>query len=351
VNKKLLNSSILREQIERMRVWASRNTEKEQKTTSEAQKEEKHSNQEIFTEIISFAVDQQSYYLRDTWILDSGANCHVYNDPSRFKFERPASENDTLKAGKSVHPIKAFGSVNISVLTSTGSKQITLLNVALVPGFFTNMTSLHKFTSKGVYWDIENQRLHHQEETFCKIQKIGTHWALEYNPLSKSELSAPNTANSTPKAPSASNSELPALNSANYTPDSTNSPTTDLKSTADRPSTALTPLKLTSKQPSTALTPLIFSSDSKSTLNQLLTSEPPPASNFELPASPANSTMVPTQSLKLTAFASLTSASLTSASSASVREQFDKREGLHREILPAEQRIHKWRDKDSEEDE
>ncbi len=126
---------------------------------------------------------------------------------------------------------------------------MTLLVVVLVPDFFTNTISLPRFTRKGVHWDAENQHLHCQDKTFCHMQRIGTHWALEFNSLPTSTsisafasalithsgpeinshlrisvagaIDLNSTSNSTsnqlhtPESSSASNSELPALDSAN----------------------------------------------------------------------------------------------------------------------------------------
>ncbi len=85
------------------------------------------------------------------WILNSDVNYHIYNNLSKFKFKRPTIKKNTLKADKSVHFIKIFKSVNISVLISIDLKQIILINIALVFNFFMNIISLHKFTFKNVY--------------------------------------------------------------------------------------------------------------------------------------------------------------------------------------------------------
>ena len=146
-------------------------SKKNQNSESESQEEKKRSETEISTKIIVFAVDQNSYELRDIWILDSGANSHICNNPSRFKFERTATENDKLIAGKTVYFIEAFGSVNISIQTSTDLETIILFEVILASNFFINTVSLYRFTIKGVYWNTEKQRLYYQNsrKTFCTI--------------------------------------------------------------------------------------------------------------------------------------------------------------------------------------
>ena len=107
--------------------------------------------------VTGFAVDGDSFELQNTFILDSGASSHVCNNPSRFKFERTASHDDVLRAGKTVYSIEAFGTVEITVQTPDGPMAIQLLNVALVPGFLTNTVSLRKFVDKGFNWDTGKQ--------------------------------------------------------------------------------------------------------------------------------------------------------------------------------------------------
>lgn len=156
--------------------------EKQKKAEEQVNKQAEPQKAAAAATLTSFAVDLDSYELRNTWILDSGANSHVCNDPKRFKFERAASEEDVLKAGKTTYAIEAFGSVTITIRSPNGPRQIHLLDVALVPGFLTNTASLHRFTAKGVHWDTQKQRLHVNGETFCHIERVGSHWALEHNP-------------------------------------------------------------------------------------------------------------------------------------------------------------------------
>ncbi len=99
--------------IERKR--AHFKNKKNQNLIIESQKEKKHLNSEIFTDIISFTVDQNSYKLRDIWIFDLGANSHIYNNSLRFRFKRLAIKNNKLIADKLIYFIKMFESVNIFI--------------------------------------------------------------------------------------------------------------------------------------------------------------------------------------------------------------------------------------------
>ena len=70
---------------------------------------------------------------------------------SSFQKTRDASINDILYAGKTTYQIEAFGIAIITMNMPQGKKKIELLNVALAPGFMTNLVSLDQLNSKGVY--------------------------------------------------------------------------------------------------------------------------------------------------------------------------------------------------------
>jgi hypothetical protein len=128
--------------------------------------------------LLSRTVDprvRDSYELKDSWILDSGADAHVCNDLTRFNFDRKASKSDTLISGKTVYQIEAFNNVEITVQSPNGPLLIILAGVALVPGFFTSIASLNRFTSKGVHWDTQDSHLHKDGKTFCTIERVGGH--------------------------------------------------------------------------------------------------------------------------------------------------------------------------------
>jgi hypothetical protein len=128
-----------------------------------------------FALMSAFSIDKDSYELKNTWILDLGVNAHVCNNHTRFKFERMMKEDEKLMAGKMIYQIEAFGSVNITIQCPTGPKTLTLLNVVLAPGFFTNTTSLHHFMRKGVHWDTQGSHLHTNGRTFYSVQRVGSH--------------------------------------------------------------------------------------------------------------------------------------------------------------------------------
>ena len=134
----------------------------------------------------AYVVGREDYKLLNCWTLDCASDVHVCNDPSRFTVERVATEDDTLYAGANICQIAAFGTVHINVDTPTGKSKIQLLNVALVPTFFTSLVSLRRMNKKGVDWDMRNNRLMYGDNTVCYVDSVDDHWVLEKNAPSSS---------------------------------------------------------------------------------------------------------------------------------------------------------------------
>ena len=180
IDSKIANNPILKSQIDRV-VKRSQNPASTESSESQNKTDKgPKASKAVFATSAVFNVDRDSYELKDSWILDSGANSHVCNDSTRFNFDRKASKSDTLISGKTVYQIEAFGNVEITVQSLNGPISIILADVALVPGFFTNIASLNRFTSKGVHWDTQRSHLHKDGETFCTVERVSGHWALEH---------------------------------------------------------------------------------------------------------------------------------------------------------------------------
>ena len=82
--------------------------------------------------------------LNNSFILDSGATCYIYNDKSRFIDFRLPIDNDVLYASESVIPIKGFETVLVIVTTLKEPKQYTvyLYNMVLILLFHISIASL-----------------------------------------------------------------------------------------------------------------------------------------------------------------------------------------------------------------
>jgi Reverse transcriptase (RNA-dependent DNA polymerase) len=130
------------------------------------------------------------YKLLNCWTLDSGTDVHICNDRRRLKHQKPAKGDAELVAGKTTYKIEAYGSVDITVNSQNGPMTVTLLNVALAPGFLTNLVCLRRFTEKGVHWDTSNNRLIRDGETFCYTQDVDDHWVLEYGDPHQGKIEA-----------------------------------------------------------------------------------------------------------------------------------------------------------------
>jgi hypothetical protein len=139
----------------------------------------------VFVATSYAASNSLDYNLRDSFILDSGATVHVCNSRKRFASFTPASEDDLLYAGNTIVPIEGFGPIDVTIQTPNGPKLIELQNTALISSFHTSVVSLKRMVAKGVYWDMENNRLTRGGNTFCTVESHHDQWVLEYNSLVK----------------------------------------------------------------------------------------------------------------------------------------------------------------------
>jgi hypothetical protein len=91
--------------------------------------------------------------LNNSFILDSGATCYIYNNKLRFTDFRLPIDDDVLYAGESVILIEGFGTVLVIVTTLEELEQYTIYlhNVVLILLFYISVASLWLFMAKGVY--------------------------------------------------------------------------------------------------------------------------------------------------------------------------------------------------------
>jgi hypothetical protein len=123
-----------------------------------------------------------SYKLQNHWILDSGSDVHICNNVEKFK-KTSNAHGAQVTAGKTTYAVEAYGNCHIDVQTETGIAQIELLNVALIPGFMTNIVALPVLNRKGIHW---NTRMPWQLEDsdknhFCNLHQIDSHWVISYD--------------------------------------------------------------------------------------------------------------------------------------------------------------------------
>jgi hypothetical protein len=84
--------------------------------------------------------------LQDTKVLDTGTDCHVWNNSNKVKINKLAVPGDVIMAGDKLVAIKAYGTIRIPIKLSrsSNSKLLILDNVILVPIFFTSIISISK---------------------------------------------------------------------------------------------------------------------------------------------------------------------------------------------------------------
>ena len=128
----------------------------------------------------SFSAD--SYTIKSSWILDNGSNINVCNNTmkSRYTQERK-SMGEYLTAGTQRLAIESYGTVKITVSTPTGLQSITLLNVAYVSNFMTNLVSQDLLYVKGLYFNNWKNHLHREGKTVAYVKRYDGHYLLEDN--------------------------------------------------------------------------------------------------------------------------------------------------------------------------
>lgn len=80
------------------------------------------------------------YGLAKSTILDSGSTTHICNDRS-WMYDY-IEQKGSMLAGKAECQILGYGKVKLALSEPWGVKEITLHNVAYIPGFLTNIASL-----------------------------------------------------------------------------------------------------------------------------------------------------------------------------------------------------------------
>ena len=135
---------------------------KKASTSQEKSKESKEGEKEQPSSFVTYSsfhsISKEDYKLYNSWTLDNASDIHVCNDVERSNFTKThdAMPGDELCSGKTWYPIEAFGTVTVNIQKEIGTREIRLNNVALVPGFITNLVSIHLLTIKGVHWSTRN---------------------------------------------------------------------------------------------------------------------------------------------------------------------------------------------------
>ena len=73
------------------------------------------------------------------------------------------------------------------VNTPQGRKTITLLDVAYIPGFMTNLVSLSRLVKRGVHWNTETGQLSRDGKVLCSVSALDGHWTITTEPTATPE--------------------------------------------------------------------------------------------------------------------------------------------------------------------
>ena len=92
------------------------------------------------------------YVLYNSFILDSGAIVYICNNQARFTDLHPVTEY--VLVSNNIMPIKVYGTVIINSIILNRPTQVTLIDVAYVPGYHTNLILLQKVIKKNLHFDI-----------------------------------------------------------------------------------------------------------------------------------------------------------------------------------------------------
>jgi hypothetical protein len=112
---------------------------------------------------------------------------------SQFVLERDESREFLMTSNQRLS-IKCFESIKIIVATLTDLKEITLLNVAYIANFITNLVSQNRLYVKNLYFDNWKLHLHRDESTMITVKRYNEHYLLKNNITAFASASAPSSA-------------------------------------------------------------------------------------------------------------------------------------------------------------
>src|SRR5438045_4418200 len=73
----------------------------------------------------------------------------------------------------------AYGTVKMNIKTPCGRRHLKLTNVALAPGFMSNLVSLNLLNIRDVHWNSEHpEQITHKGE-LCSLEKVDLHWVFK----------------------------------------------------------------------------------------------------------------------------------------------------------------------------
>ena len=134
-----------------------------------------------FTVQISSSFSTMSYHLQESWILDNGPDSHICNSTMLSWFTRTHAAHSDDRLIASTQLSECYGTVQITISTPSDPQPMTLLNVAYISDFMTNIVSQDRLYSRGLYFDNWKMHLHRNGETVSFVKRHNRHYLLEDN--------------------------------------------------------------------------------------------------------------------------------------------------------------------------
>ena len=86
---------------------------------------------------------------------------------------REALELSVLNKKRDIYRIKVYKNVKVNLTTLDGPFIITLLNIAYVPGYLTNIIIIKRFSRESIYWlNSTPNILTYEGEVFANLKII-----------------------------------------------------------------------------------------------------------------------------------------------------------------------------------
>ncbi|KAI2484857.1 Retrovirus pol polyprotein from transposon tnt 1-94 [Pyrenophora tritici-repentis] len=100
-------------------------------------------------------------------IVDSGSDCHVCNDKTKFITLRPTTDASGIRTGAGIAPVQGIGTIEMTVALSNGSiRTIRIEDVVYCQTFFVTVISHDLLRNKGVFYHgWEEKLLRHPNDT------------------------------------------------------------------------------------------------------------------------------------------------------------------------------------------
>lgn len=102
-------------------------------------------------------LNRADYPLRHSFILDSGATCHITNNPDYIYNYQPPSNGDFVWAGNDRIWIKGYGTIILHLTYKQRPRRLVLDHVAICPDLLCNLVSFRKLRQTGIWWDTKSE--------------------------------------------------------------------------------------------------------------------------------------------------------------------------------------------------